>query len=173
MFCRNATTFRDCDNDILLHSKIDLHSECMSKLPLTNYVMQTDFNLYFSLIIPININITCSNKTEKIYLKQSSNILGIFNCSLNAENLLIHTNKSTEYKIQALSKPKRNDKYILLQYFHLCLLCFFLIPSLLLITFQMLKYKELPEETNTNTYASLNNNNNFDNIPTRYIESLI
>lgn len=178
-FCKDKSPFRECDQKILLHQKVDIYSDCFTKLPITNYVTQIKNNLYFTIQTPLDLNITCANKTKKLYFEQSSNILGISNCSLETQNFILNTNASTEHRIMAITNTDKNtNKYALLYYFYAFVLCFLLIPNILFMTFLILRRKDLPEcnnnNTNTVTYVSLETDPyGYDSLPLPYRESLI
>lgn len=178
IFCRNSTLVRKCDYSILMNKTTELNSKCITKLPLTNYVMQTGFNLYFTLQSPININITCKNNTKQMHFEKSTNIFGIFNCTLKSENFILHTNTSIDYKIQALPNVhKEYNKYILFYYLYLFTLCFILIPNFIFMIIVAIKQKNLPENNNNNntiTYTTFENDPyNYNALPPQYRESLI
>lgn len=180
IFCRNSTSTRECDHNILVHGIININSECFTKLPLTNYVMQTGSNLYFTLQYPLNINITCANNTRALHFEKSSNILGIFNCTLESENFFMHTNASIDYKISALpGTHEYYNRYIIFYYFYVFTLGFIVIPNFIFMIFLALKQKMVPENNNSNnnntiTYATFGNDPyNCDELPPAYTESLI
>lgn len=161
-----------------MNETTELNSKCITKLPLTNYVMQTGFNLYFTLQSPININITCKNNTKQMHFEKSTNIFGIFNCTLKSENFILHTNTSIDYKIQALPNVhKEYNKYILFYYLYLFTLCFILIPNFIFMIIVAIKQKNLPENNNNNntiTYTTFENDPyNYNALPSQYRESLI
>lgn len=180
VFCKNASPIRDCDRKILLNEKVDIYSECFNKLPITNYVTQINNNLYFTLRAPLELNITCANDTKTLLFEQSSNILGIFNCTLKSDDFILHTNSYIEHKITAIPTHEHKDKYLLLYYFHMGMLCFVLIPNMLFMAILIIRERNIPDSdnnnnnTNTVTYAAFDTNPyNYDSLPPQYRESLI
>lgn len=155
VFCRNFTTIRKCDQAMLLHNNIDIESNCFTKLPLTNFVMQNMFNFYFTIRTPLDVNVTCSNKTEHLYLQKSVNILQIYNCTIRTNNLSLFSNKTNQYKVYALPSKSDHTPHIFLRYFYIFVLLLFFIPNLIFISVMTLtSFFLLSESNNTSTYAA-------------------
>lgn len=184
VFCKIVSQMRDCDRNALLGEKVDIYSECYTKLPITNYVTQINNNLYFTIQSPLELNITCSNKTKPIFFDQSSNILSIFNCSFETRDFFLNVTTATGYKILALSNATnpdtydRTNRYIFLHYFYLIILVFVLIPNMLFMTYLIARehfgteYVEHDTVTYTNAeqYVSPYEINS---LPRTYRESMI
>lgn len=154
-FCKNISTVRNCDHDMLMYNKINLDSPCFTKLPLTNYITKNIFDFYFNIRSPLNINITCSNKTEHLHIDKSINILQINNCTLQVENLKINSNKTDEYQIFALANKDFQEPQNILRFFFLFILLFFLIPNLIFVSAVTLySYIFLPENDDNSTYMA-------------------
>lgn len=158
-FCKNISTVRNCDYDMLMNNKINFDSPCFTKLPLTNYITKNIFDFYFSIRSALNLNITFSNKTEHLHITKSINILQINNCTLQVENLKINSNKTDEYQAFALANKNYHELQSILQFFFLFILLFFLIPNLIFVSAVTLySYIFLPENDDNSSYEAFATN---------------
>lgn len=184
VFCKIVSQTRDCDRSALLGEKVDIYSECYTKLPITNYVTQINNNLYFTIQSPLELNITCANKTKSVLFDQSSNIKSIFNCSFETQDFFLNVTTATGYKILALSNATNSDThnrlniYIFLHYFYLIILCFLLIPNMLFMSYLIARehFGNEYDEHNTITYTTADpyvSPYEVNSLPRSYRESMI
>lgn len=154
-FCKNALTMRQCDHDVIINNNIDSFSKCFTKLPFNNFIMKNMFDFYFSIHSPLNVNITCFNKTEKLHFTKSTNILHAHNCSLQVEKFKILANDSDQYKIFVLPTGQNNITYTIFRFFCIFMLFFFLIPNLVFVSaVYVYSYFIIPESNDNSTYLA-------------------
>lgn len=182
VFCKNSSSISDCNRSMLESSKMDINSKCIKELLMTNVVTQVKNDLHFTIVSPIDLNVTCTNKTNLIQLEQPTKFVGISNCTLFTNDMIIQTNISDEYRLIALPyTATNNNKYKMLYYFYLFVFCFLLVPNLIFPTILVIREngnRQLINTTktnaNANTYSSFQTEETeFIVMPRTYRETLI
>lgn len=184
VYCRNSSNIQECDRLLLTQEKVETESKCMTKLPKMNYATQITNNLYISVISPISITITCANTSEQFQLTQSTNFLGLFNCSTIIQTMEIKTNNTIEYEIYPLvSTDAPASRYKMLDLLCLMIFCFLLVPNLVLYIYLVIRKNRMKHtcdnnsngNKNTNTYSNFQEEEHdyIEFPPTTYRETLI
>lgn len=178
VFCKNDSPLGNCNNLISMHNGT-IDTKCTTKLPWANYITQINDSIYFTIVSPLDLNITCENNTDQLHLKEPTKILGISNCTLTTTGLSTFMNNSKYQLTPIPAMEKHTNKYQILYLFYLCVFCFLLIPNLIFSVLLVMEdmARQNQEKNNTITFASFQGQPNeaqeYILYPPTYRESLI
>lgn len=97
-YCKKPKNQNNCDNQYISQSSNNFNENCFTRLPLRNIITQVKNDIYFLIIEPLTVNITCNGSTNSINLFQSSKILNN-NCNINATFFIFDPNSIPAYGI--------------------------------------------------------------------------
>lgn len=144
LFCKKPTSQNNCDNQYVAQSSKKFDEKCFTRLPLRNTVTQIKNDIYFLIIEPMTINISCYESNYSIKISQSSKILNN-TCQINSTFFTFDPNSvsdngiffsdSTDNLNEWNLYNKIEQKTIIQIYCFFTFLCFYLIILAIVIYF--------------------------------------
>lgn len=141
-FCKKPKSQNNCDNQYVGKTSTKFNRECFTRLQYKNIITQIQNDLYFTVIEPLTISVSCDGSTQTIEMLESSRILNN-NCIINSTFFQFNPKSPKEYGIYFSKINLRYEKYNSMTQL-LCLILFIIFYLIILSTITYFSTRKQP-----------------------------